>query len=436
MDRGASKCWFVVGRLRSLIAAFFVLAGVLTFPQEVRATSYEVAGSQCQASVATRQAGDPTGRYGCEVAPRGTTGLYAWWLWSETANGGWVRKNIDFFPFDGGPPPQCTAGEFVAGTWTQDGATSACRGGCETTPTIQIGGSNPTFGTVTTGNICPAGSSPEAPPPTPKPPGYTPDDPNDPSKGGTYCTSSPTVCVHGDAPNTGGDGGNTGGGGDTGGGNTGGGDSGGGNTGGDGGSGNTGGGDGGGDTGGGNTGGGNTGGGNTGGGNTGGGNTGGGDSGGGNTGGGNTGGGDTGSDGGDGDGGDGGGKGSYSGDGCDVPPQCSGDAVMCGVAVEAHRTRCAAEKALVGTKDAPESGKHDVSEITKASVISLGDKTDQSGLGLGDQCVRNSTIEYAGTVVGIDFSDWCAKAPYMRIVLMILATMTCGAILAGNSRSL
>lgn len=109
---------------------------------------------------------------------------------------------------------------------------------------------------------------------------------------------------------------------------------------------------------------------------------------------------------------------------------------MCGVAIEAHKARCAAEKAMLGTQDAPTSGTHKVSEITKDETIKLGDTMDQSGLGLSDRCVPNGTVEYMGKTVGIDFSDWCAKAPWMRIFLMIMTTMTCAAILSGNPRTL
>lgn len=160
-----------------------------------------------------------------------------------------------------------------------------------------------------------------------------------------------------------------------------------------------------------------------------------------------------GGDGGDGDGdGDGGSgpapgsssggssKGSYSGDSCEAPPQCTGDAVMCGVAQESHKARCALENSLVPKEATLPDGvgeDHNQSELIGPDVdVSQGVTLDQSGFGLDSTCPFGS-VEYqmGDTTASFDWSSLCDSVLGLRAFIMIMATVACWRIMRGDAKA-
>lgn len=128
-------------------------------------------------------------------------------------------------------------------------------------------------------------------------------------------------------------------------------------------------------------------------------------------------------------------NGSYSGDSCDAPPNCTGDAVMCGVANETHKSRCAVEKAFSADDDLPTAGK----DLSQADLIGpdvdVGkDFTpDQTGFGLDSTCpFKAMDAGDEDMKFSVDLSFVCDHVVAMRAWLMALAAVACYLVMVGK----
>lgn len=148
--------------------------------------------------------------------------------------------------------------------------------------------------------------------------------------------------------------------------------------------------------------------------------------------------------------------GSY-GDGgdCNIPPVCSGDAVLCGIARETWRNRCSAKtsadqarKDLVGDGtppgDAPALGRSPSADGVWSDTASTGDSIadaanrgeyDQSGLGFASTCpLHDMSVSLpGGRSFAIQFGKGCELGGWLRAIVIAFAFFAAARITAGGS---
>lgn len=121
---------------------------------------------------------------------------------------------------------------------------------------------------------------------------------------------------------------------------------------------------------------------------------------------------------------------TYTETDCKVPPQCSGDQVMCAVARNTWADKCAVSG---DGSPIPDFGKHTVAEIDQGDQ-EVGDasKLDSSGFGWGTACpFADTSIEFNGQTITIPFQPVCDYGPWMRALILILAALKAAQIIAG-----
>lgn len=126
--------------------------------------------------------------------------------------------------------------------------------------------------------------------------------------------------------------------------------------------------------------------------------------------------------------------GSFGDNGCGTPPSCSGDAVMCGIAAQAHASKCSLgkiDKALAGDGSQPELQDADPSKLD-GSTVDLGDVSgsgtgqgmDDSGFGWGMACpFIASTVQVGDASFDLDMTPICDYGPWMRGFLLLLCAL-------------
>lgn len=137
-------------------------------------------------------------------------------------------------------------------------------------------------------------------------------------------------------------------------------------------------------------------------------------------------------------------SGTYTDNGCDTPPQCYGDAVMCGNAKENHYTRCAVQKMAAASSsssgltvgdpsaalaaagvpaDGGASGDPSGSGLVTVSDLG-GDGFDASGLGFSRSCPAPPSFTFRGQTFSIDTGpacDWASMFGYLVVLFAMLA---------------
>lgn len=119
---------------------------------------------------------------------------------------------------------------------------------------------------------------------------------------------------------------------------------------------------------------------------------------------------------------------------CDVPPSCAGDEVMCGVALQAFKTKCAVDG--IGGDEPPDAPDHQVQELY-GSDVDLGDtsKLDMSGFGLSTACPFNSIdAQFGDQAIHVPLDFICENGTPLRFLVLIGAAMACAAILGLGGR--
>jgi hypothetical protein len=126
--------------------------------------------------------------------------------------------------------------------------------------------------------------------------------------------------------------------------------------------------------------------------------------------------------------------GSFGDNGCDTPPSCSGDAVMCGIAAQTHASKCSLrkiDKALAGDGSQPDLQDADPSKLD-GSTVDLGDVSgsgtgqgmDDSGFGWGTACpFIASTVQVGDASFDLDMTPICDYGPWMRGFLLLLCAL-------------
>lgn len=134
-------------------------------------------------------------------------------------------------------------------------------------------------------------------------------------------------------------------------------------------------------------------------------------------------------------------SGTYSDNGCDTPPACFGDAVMCGQARELHAIKCNTQKmaaasasstsigdpsaALAGAgvpSDGGASGDPGASGLVSSSDLGE-DGFDSSGLGLSRTCPANPTFNVLGHAYEFDLSPFCNFASLLGWFVLLVACL-------------
>lgn len=149
-------------------------------------------------------------------------------------------------------------------------------------------------------------------------------------------------------------------------------------------------------------------------------------------------------------------SGTYTDNGCNTPPQCFGDAVLCGIAASDHKTACGVSKlaAASGSSSpdpyagAPSSGSltlpssgdpTDASGDPTASSVSndvdLGDTSslDSTGFGFGATCPLTDGIHFGflGKPVDVDTSALCTPLSFIKYIVLAFAYFSAAKIMAG-----
>lgn len=134
-------------------------------------------------------------------------------------------------------------------------------------------------------------------------------------------------------------------------------------------------------------------------------------------------------------------SGTYRDDGCDTPPACHGDAVLCGIAANTHKTACAAASGSstgsppAGLDGDPTDNTGDPGSSAVSSSVDLGDATgnlDAGGFGYSSSCpVQDVSFSVFGQSVNIPLSDKCNLLSFLKYIVLALAYFTAAKIIAG-----
>lgn len=138
------------------------------------------------------------------------------------------------------------------------------------------------------------------------------------------------------------------------------------------------------------------------------------------------------------------GGGSFGGGaGCDTPPACTGDAVLCGIARTQWATTCQVHKDLAGTGPAPAGtvfGKGDVWVSGSGSDTSVGGQANQGiynevGFGAPSACplVDKVVPLWGSSSFTIPFSVGCTPLGWLRYLIIGFALFAAAKITMGAS---
>lgn len=125
-------------------------------------------------------------------------------------------------------------------------------------------------------------------------------------------------------------------------------------------------------------------------------------------------------------------SGTYRDNGCDTPPACFGDAVLCGIAANTHKAACnPAGGSSVGTASGalaaagvPADGgaSSDPSPSGLVSSSDIGsDGFDTSGLGFSHTCPASPSFEVLGHSYTLDLTPFCNFASLLGWFVLLVA---------------
>lgn len=131
-------------------------------------------------------------------------------------------------------------------------------------------------------------------------------------------------------------------------------------------------------------------------------------------------------------------SGTYTDGGCDVPPQCYGDAVLCGIAVNTHKTACeVASGSTAGLPPGSGDGTDNSGDPTASAVsssVDLGDGStlDASGFGYATSCpLTDLSFSVMGQSIDVPLSSLCNWISVIRYIVLAMAYFLAAKIIAG-----
>lgn len=133
-------------------------------------------------------------------------------------------------------------------------------------------------------------------------------------------------------------------------------------------------------------------------------------------------------------------SGTYTDNGCNTPPACFGDAVLCGIAANTHKSACAASGSSVGAPPSgldgdPTDNTGDPGSSAVSSSVDLGAGTgslDGSGFGYSSSCpLQDLSFSVLGQSVNIPLADKCDKLVFLKYIVLALAYFMAAKIMAG-----
>lgn len=125
-------------------------------------------------------------------------------------------------------------------------------------------------------------------------------------------------------------------------------------------------------------------------------------------------------------------SGTYRDDGCDHPPACFGDAVLCGIAANTHKAACnpssgtsvgspSSALAAAGVPaDGGASGDPSASGLVTSSDLG-SDGFDSSGLGFSRSCPANPNFSVLGHSYTLDLTPFCNFAGMLGWFVLLIA---------------
>ena len=125
-------------------------------------------------------------------------------------------------------------------------------------------------------------------------------------------------------------------------------------------------------------------------------------------------------------------SGTYRDDGCDHPPACFGDAVLCGIAANTHKAACnpssgtsvgspSSALAAAGVPaDGGASGDPSASGLVTSSDLG-SDGFDSSGLGFSRSCPANPTFNVLGHSYTLDLTPFCNFAGMLGWFVLLIS---------------
>lgn len=133
-------------------------------------------------------------------------------------------------------------------------------------------------------------------------------------------------------------------------------------------------------------------------------------------------------------------SGTYRDDGCDTPPACHGDAVLCGIAANTHKTACKpASGASTGAPPGdysgdPTSNGGDPAASGVSNEVDLGGTSDldAGGFGFATSCpLQDVSFDLMGKTVVVHLADKCDKLAWIRLLVLAFAYFAAAKIIAG-----
>lgn len=138
-------------------------------------------------------------------------------------------------------------------------------------------------------------------------------------------------------------------------------------------------------------------------------------------------------------------SGTYRDSGCDTPPACFGDAVLCGIAVNTHNTNCSVLKGVAASGSSvgpvpsmgdPMDASGDPSSSAVSSSVDLGaasSSLDASGFGFSSTCPLDTPISFSlmGKDISVDTSRICSPLSYIYFLVLGFAYFLSVKIIAG-----
>jgi hypothetical protein len=133
-------------------------------------------------------------------------------------------------------------------------------------------------------------------------------------------------------------------------------------------------------------------------------------------------------------------SGTYRDNGCDTPPACHGDAVLCGIAANTHKSAC--EAASGSSVGGPPSGMGDGtdnsgdplgSSVSNEVDLADGSSLDGGGFGFASTCPLTDGIhfDFLGKSISVDTADMCTPLSFVYYIVLAFAYFTAAKIIAG-----
>ena len=126
-------------------------------------------------------------------------------------------------------------------------------------------------------------------------------------------------------------------------------------------------------------------------------------------------------------------SGTYTDSGCNTPPACFGDAVLCGIAANTHKSACdVASGSSVGDPTGLGPSASSVENDVDLGTAGSG-SLDAGGFGYSTSCPLNDGIHFSflGKSIDVDESGMCTPLSFIYYIVLAFAYFAAAKIIAG-----